>query len=105
MAKQNYKIGEFLMGNWLLLLRLSILVCTLPLFWGCASSFQSLPPEEMLFQRCAQTQIQDNLRVTAAVLSADEAEAVFGFALYKRGIQPIWHRDPPGQDLSLQIWI
>ena len=33
---------------------------------------------------------QYNLRVTAAVLSAEESEAVFGVSLYKRGIQPVW---------------
>lgn len=60
------------------------------LIMGCTSSFLSLPSEKMLFQKRAQTQIQGDLRVTAAVLGADEAEAVFGFALYKRGIQPIW---------------
>jgi hypothetical protein len=42
------------------------------------------------FQKRAQTQSEGNVRVTAAVLSAAESEAVFGVALYKKGIQPIW---------------
>jgi hypothetical protein len=37
-----------------------------------------------------QTQVDGNYRVTAAVLSAEETEAVFGFPLYEKGIQPIW---------------
>jgi len=57
---------------------------------GCASSFEPRPPEEINFRERAQTQSDGKFRVTAAVLSADEAQAVFGFALYKKGIQPIW---------------
>ena len=75
---------------------------TVPLFWllctvlavliviGCASSIQPRPIEEVNFQERTQTQADDKVRVTAAVLSADETEAIFGFELYKKGIQPIW---------------
>ncbi|MBT8369062.1 MAG: LssY C-terminal domain-containing protein, partial [Deltaproteobacteria bacterium] len=74
----------------------------LPLFWllctvlaililiGCASSFQHRSMEQVHFQERAQTQVEGNVRVTAAVLSADETKDVFGVALYKKGIQPIW---------------
>jgi hypothetical protein len=31
-----------------------------------------------------------DFRVTAAVLSAEETEAVFTVPLYRKGIQPIW---------------
>jgi hypothetical protein len=57
---------------------------------GCASSFQPRPLEEVEFLKRTQTQSEGNVRVTAAVLSAAESEAVFGVALYKKGIQPIW---------------
>ena len=57
---------------------------------GCASSFQPRPLEEVHFQKRSQTRVEGDFRVTAAVLSAQETEAVFGFALYKKGIQPIW---------------
>jgi hypothetical protein len=57
---------------------------------GCAAKFQPVPLEEMDFKNRAQTQSEDNVRVTAVVLSAAETEAVFGVALYKKGIQPIW---------------
>jgi hypothetical protein len=57
---------------------------------GCASTFQPRALEEINFRQRAQTQAEGNFRVTAAVLSARETEAVFGFALYKNGIQPVW---------------
>ncbi|NIS78927.1 MAG: hypothetical protein GTO14_01595 [Anaerolineales bacterium] len=38
----------------------------------------------------AQTQVENNVRVTAAVLSAEESKAMFGLPLYKKAIQPIW---------------
>lgn len=69
---------------------LSLSVFTFLIIIGCVTSFQPRPLEEVRFQERAQTQVDDNFRVTAAVLSADETEAVFGFALYKKGIQPIW---------------
>ena len=57
---------------------------------ACTASFQPRPMQDVLFQERAQTKSQGNFRVTAAVLSAQESEAVFGFPLYKRGIQPVW---------------
>ena len=57
---------------------------------GCAASFTPRPLEEVDFLQRAQTQSRGNLRVTAAVLSDEETEQVFGFPLYKKGIQPVW---------------
>jgi len=78
------------MRNRLLLLYLKTSVFTILLLIGCTSSFQPRPMEEVRFQERSQTQDDGKFRVTASVLSADETEAVFGFALYKKGIQPIW---------------
>ena len=78
------------MRNRLFLVWPSLLLVSISLFLGCASSFQPRPLEETNFQQCAQTQAKGNFRVTAAVLSAEETEAAFGFALYKKGVQPIW---------------
>ena len=77
------------MRNRLPRLWLSLLLFTFSIVIGCASSFEPRPPQEINFQERSQTQVDGNLRVTAAVLSADETEAVFGFALYKKGIQSI----------------
>jgi hypothetical protein len=59
------------------------------ILWGCAT-FNPRPIEEVPFQKRAQTQYENNVRVTAAVLSAEESQAVFGLPLYSEGIQPIW---------------
>ena len=67
---------------------IALLVCLL-LFFGCAT-YNPGPADKMPFREREQTQEERNVRVTAAVLSADETQAYFGLPLYKRGIQPIW---------------
>ncbi len=64
------------------------MICLLT-FYGCAT-FNPRPIDEVPFKERAQTQVENNIRVTAAVLSAQESEAVFGAPLYKKGIQPVW---------------
>ena len=59
-------------------------------FVGCASSFNPRPVDEVPFKERAQTQSEDGVTVTAAVLSAEESRAKFGVNLYSRNIQPIW---------------
>ena len=66
----------------------AVTLCFL-LFLGCAS-FQPRPMAEVPFKDRAQTQSEGRVRVTAAVLSAEESKEVFGVDLYKKGIQPIW---------------
>jgi len=38
----------------------------------------------------AETQSEDNFRVTASVLGREETEEIFGLSLYDQGIQPVW---------------
>ena len=71
-------------------LKLIFLSIALLLFAGCTAAFEPLPVEEVNFLKRSQTQSHGNIRVTAAVLSAQETEQVFGFALYNKGIQPVW---------------
>jgi hypothetical protein len=59
-------------------------------FVGCASSFNPRPVDQVPFKERAQTQSEDGVTVTAAVLSAEESRATFGVNLYGRNIQPIW---------------
>ena len=66
-----------------------ILMLCLLIMYGCAT-FNPRQIDEVPFRERAQTQYENNVRVTAAVLSAEESEAVFGVPLYKKGIQPIW---------------
>ncbi|UCB49856.1 MAG: LssY C-terminal domain-containing protein [Deltaproteobacteria bacterium] len=56
---------------------------------GCAT-FNPRPAEEVPFRERAQTQDKGNVRVTAAVPSAEESQRLFGVDIYKRGVQPIW---------------
>jgi len=56
---------------------------------GCAT-FNPRPLSEVAFHERVETQTENKIRVSAAVLSAEETEAAFGLPLYKKGIQPIW---------------
>lgn len=56
---------------------------------GCAT-FNPRPVEEVPFRERAQTKVEGNVRVTAAVPSAKESKRLFGVDMYKRGVQPIW---------------
>ncbi len=56
---------------------------------ACAT-FNPRPIDEVPFKQRAQTKSEGNVQVTAAVLGAEESEAVFGVPLYRRGIQPVW---------------
>jgi len=61
--------------------------------YGCATAtYNPRPLEEATFKTRAQTQDERGVRVTAAVLSAEECKELFRLDLYKRGIQPIWLR-------------
>ena len=57
--------------------------------YGCAS-FNPRPIDEVPFKARAKTKSENNVRVTAAVLSAEESKVVFDLDLYQKGIQPIW---------------
>ena len=57
---------------------------------GCATTYETVPLEQVPFLERAQTKAEENVQVTAAVLSAGETELIFGLDLYARGIQPVW---------------
>lgn len=56
---------------------------------GCAT-FNPRPIDEVSFKQRALTQTKGKIRVTAAVLGAEESKTVFGVTLYRRSIQPVW---------------
>ena len=66
--------------TWLLLLLLA----------GCASSFDLKPVESSPFLERAVTQVDDGVRVTAAVPDKKETRELFGLSLYKKHVQPVW---------------
>jgi hypothetical protein len=57
---------------------------------GCATGFYPKPIESVPFRDRAQTQVEDGIRVTAAVPSATESRDLFGVSLYKKRVQPVW---------------
>lgn len=57
---------------------------------GCATTFETVPIEQVPFVERTQRQSEENIRVTAGVLSAEESELIFGVDLYARGVQPVW---------------
>jgi hypothetical protein len=58
-------------------------------FIGCAQ-FNHQIPEQLPFMDRSQTKTDGQVRVTAAVPSAEESEQIFGFPLAGKNIQPVW---------------
>jgi hypothetical protein len=56
---------------------------------GCVS-YHPRPVQDVGFAARAQSKSEGDVRVTVAVLDEKESQAVFGVALYRRGIQPVW---------------
>jgi hypothetical protein len=76
----------YLRNKWL---TLTVMGCILTIL-GCASPFDPRLLEEVNLRERAQTQEENGVRVTAAVLSAEDCLAKFGVNLYNRSIQPVW---------------
>ena len=58
-------------------------------FSGCVR-YRPHPTERSSFMERKQTRTKDNVTVTVAVLSDKESKKLFGVALAKKGVQPIW---------------
>jgi hypothetical protein len=96
------------MGTSRKVIQLTLFISGFLMILGCATTFAPLPLEDIRFMKRAQVQSDGNLRVTAAVLSAEETEAVFAVPLYRKGIQPIWleianHDDKPTWFLPVSV--
>lgn len=57
---------------------------------GCASSFDFKTVESAPFLERAVTQVEDGIRVTAAVPDKNETRELFGLSLYRKRVQPVW---------------
>lgn len=57
--------------------------------YGCAA-YNPRPLSESLFLERAQTKVENNVHVKAAVPDAAETRKIFGIDLYRHGIQPVW---------------
>lgn len=79
--------GVFAVLKFMCTLTVCILLNTI--LWGCAT-YNPQPLNEKPFRERAVIQTENGVRVSAAVLGPEEAQAVFNLQLYKKGIQPIW---------------
>lgn len=58
---------------------------------ACASPFERPAPVDLEPLRArAVTEVEDGIRVSAAVPGADESRSIFGIDLEQRGVQPLW---------------
>jgi len=58
---------------------------------ACATrSYHHESTHSFPIQERAITQSEDNIRISVSVPDTDEAMAIFGVPVYKRGIQPVW---------------
>ena len=71
-------------------LRLTVLLIGVAILAGCASGFEPKPIESVPFRERTVTQTDAGIRVSAAVPDATETKDLFGVALYKKGVQPVW---------------
>jgi hypothetical protein len=74
------------------MLLLSILIISALIFTGCAATYNPGYIHEVGFQERAQSQYDEDVRVTVAVLSAEESKELFGVDLARKNIQPVWVR-------------
>lgn len=79
----------------LLAMQVAAILLAVGVLPGCASSppepaFEPASINEVRFRDRAQFLVDPDVRVTAAVPSAEEAKALFGADLYGKEVQPIW---------------
>ena len=61
-------------------------------FYGCTIYQRPRPIHDVPFQERSQSKVDGNIRVTVAVLSAEESRQLFGVNLAGKDIQPVWIR-------------
>ena len=60
--------------------------------YGCTIYQKPRPIFDVPFQERSQSKIDGEVKVTVAVLSAEESRQLFGVNLAGQGIQPVWIR-------------
>ena len=75
-----------------LLQSLVILVLFGTVVWGCTVFQKPHPIHDIPFMERSQSKIDGDVRVTVAVLSAEESRQLFGLNLAGQDIQPVWVR-------------
>ena len=62
------------------------------IFTGCATTYHPGSIHDVGFRERAQSKNDEDVRVTVAVLSAEEGKVLFGVDLASKNIQPVWVR-------------
>lgn len=75
-----------------LLILLTIAVVSVIAGYGCATFEKPRPVFDVPFLERSQSKVDDDVKVTVAVLSAEESKQLFGVNLAGKGIQPVWAR-------------
>ncbi len=88
--KSNRMNGDRTRHRFLLLLQVSI-ISTIAIF-GCTVYQKPRPIFDVPFQERSQSKVDGEVKVTVAVLSAEESRQLFGVNLAGQGIQPVWVR-------------
>ena len=89
-------------------LPLTILVTGIAILSGCAAGFDPKPIDSVPFRERTLTQTEDGIRISTAVPGAAETRDLFGVALYKKGVQPVWieiENDTSGEVVFLPVAI
>ena len=68
---------------------------------GGASGFDFQSVDSVPFRERAVTQVEDDIRVTAAVPDKKETRELFGLSLYRKRIQPVWIEIENGSDQAV----
>ena len=69
---------------------LLLLILSLFLISGCATTFEPKPFDETTFLTHAVSRSDGDVAVTATILTREESEEVFGVDFLAKGLQPIW---------------
>ena len=75
-----------------LLVLLTIAVVSVIAGYGCATFEKPRPIFDVPFPERSQSKVDGDVKVTVAVLSAEESKQLLGVNLAGKGIQPVWAR-------------
>ena len=76
--------------RYLLLLQVAFL--SIMVVYGCTIYQKPRPSFDVPFRERSQSKVDGDVRVTVAVLSAEESRQLFGVNLAGKNIQPVWIR-------------
>ena len=79
------------MGQRCLLLLQAAFISTIAVY-GCTVYQKPRPIYDVPFQERSQSKVDGEVRITVAVLSAEESRQLFGVNLVGKDIQPVWVR-------------